>query len=508
MTETLEVAAPPPTPARPRSWQDVLAAPAFLINLGARPERLAASLRELAHAGFVDVRRFPAVDASDPDVLRDAWRACGSPAFASSDTEFATLPGKQGCFLSHLAVWEEIVASGVPFACVFEDDVLFHRHWSRLAPTYFDFTPTDYDILFLGSQIVVEGTGLARRVPGYCTHAYLITNQGARRLRSLLLEDPDGVATIDIMLIHHQWQDHIGSRPAPFTWYAWDGATFPDARAAGHPRWEIRNTGLVFQDFAFGSDVERLAHPAPSDIDSLGQTVAASQFSLEQSRSYDVDFYASKRRQVTTTAESVVPLLLDWLEPASVVDVGCGTGEWLATFQQLGVGDVVGVDGDWVPRTDLHIPPDRFISHDLRQPLHLERTFDLAITLETAEHLPAESATIFVDSLVRLAPAVVFSAAIPFQLGTDHLNPQWPSYWASLFAAHEYEAIDSIRPLIWERPDIPYWYAPTMILFVRRDLLEASPLLRELHASRGGSPLPLVHPSYYLWLCSLVQERS
>ena len=514
MTERAQTVAPLPrsrgastAASHPRSWPAVLEAPAFVINLEARPERLVASVDEVRRAGFRDVRRFAAINAYDPDVLQEAWRARGSPAFAAWDEEFTALPGKQGCFLSHLALWDEIIASGLPFACVFEDDVLFHQHWSRLAPTYFDFTPADYDILYFGSQIVVAGTGLVRRVPGYCTHAYLVTNEGARRLRSLLLDDPNGVATIDIMLIQHQWQDHIGNRAAPFAWYAWDGTTFPDQRATGHPRWEIRNTGLVFQDYAFGSDVESAAGPPRSPLPTPGRTEAASEFTQAQSRIYDVDFYASKRSQVTATARAVVPLLRDWLRPASVVDVGCGTGEWLAVFQELGVSDVVGVDGDWVPREDLLISPDRFVSHDLRQPLHLERAFDLAITLETAEHLPPESAAVFVESLVRLAPAVVFSAAIPFQLGDDHLNPQWPGYWASLFAAHDYEAIDTIRPLIWELPDIPYWYAQNMILFVRRDLLDAHPRLREMHAWRGGSPLPLVHPSYYLWLCSLVQQR-
>ena len=34
-----------------------------------------------------------------------------------------------------------------------------------------------------------------------------------------------------------------------------------------------------------------------------------------------------------SSAEVVVPMLMDWLKPASVIDLGCGTGEWLATFR-------------------------------------------------------------------------------------------------------------------------------------------------------------------------------
>ena len=34
-----------------------------------------------------------------------------------------------------------------------------------------------------------------------------------------------------------------------------------------------------------------------------------------------------------SSAEVVVSMLMDWLKPASVIDLGCGTGKWLATFR-------------------------------------------------------------------------------------------------------------------------------------------------------------------------------
>ena len=55
--------------------------------------------------------------------------------------------------------------------------------------------------------------------------------------------------------------------------------------------------------------------------------------------------------------------------------------------------------------------------------------FDLVVSLEVAEHLPKECADIFVDSLVRLGPIILFSAAIPQAGGTCHINEQWPEYW-------------------------------------------------------------------------------
>lgn len=241
----------------PTRWSQVLDAPAYLINLDSRPNRLAPSLDELRRAGFTDVRRFPAVDASDPAVLQTAWAAYGSPKFAEWDSYFSILLGKQGCFLSHVRLWDRIVAEGYPFACVFEDDVIFHRHWVRLAPTYFRFTPRDYDILFFGGEITETGSGLVRRAPAFCTHAYLITQDGAKRLRSILLDDPDGVATIDVSLHWRQRDEWYGGNRAPFDWYVWDGTTFPDAVGTANAVWRPRNTGLVFQDPDLGSDVDQ-----------------------------------------------------------------------------------------------------------------------------------------------------------------------------------------------------------------------------------------------------------
>lgn len=61
------------------------------------------------------------------------------------------------------------------------------------------------------------------------------------------------------------------------------------------------------------------------------------------------------------------------------------------------------------------IPKGCFRAADLSQPFQLAEFFDLAICLEVAEHLPKQSAPGFIQSLVRLAPVVLFSAAIQLQ---------------------------------------------------------------------------------------------
>jgi SAM-dependent methyltransferase len=208
---------------------------------------------------------------------------------------------------------------------------------------------------------------------------------------------------------------------------------------------------------------------------------------------YPPSFFAELATTSRASAREVVPLILDLLGVRSVVDVGCGTGLWLAAFREHGVEDVIGVDAEDVPLEALQIPHDRFRQADLAQPLRLPRTFDLAISLEVAEHLPPEAAEGFIESLVRLAPLVVFSAAVPLQGGFRHLNEQWPDYWAEKFAHRGYVPHDVIRPHIWTNPRVAWWYSQNMLLYAR-----PSSLPERLRA--GGGPagmLNVVHPENY-----------
>src|SRR5216683_3462390 len=122
---------------------------------------------------------------------------------------------------------------------------------------------------------------------------------------------------------------------------------------------------------------------------------------------YTNEFYTRHRDASLRSARAVVPLVMRLVRPRSVVDVGCGTGTWLSVFRAEGITDIWGIDGDWVDKATLAIPEDRFSAADMRRPFALDRRFDLAVSLEVAEHLPADCARAFVHSLTRLAPAVL-----------------------------------------------------------------------------------------------------
>jgi SAM-dependent methyltransferase len=180
---------------------------------------------------------------------------------------------------------------------------------------------------------------------------------------------------------------------------------------------------------------------------------------------------------------------MEAIRPTSVVDVGCGSGVWLSEFISAGVEDVLGVDGDYVARDRLSIPAAAFHPHDLREALRLPRRFDLAVSVEVAEHLPPERGASLVADLVALAPAVLFSAAVPGQTGRGHINERWQDEWASLFVSHGYRTVDVIRAVTWTDPRVAFWYAQNALLYLAADV--------PMPPSDQALPLRIVHPRLF-----------
>jgi hypothetical protein len=191
---------------------------------------------------------------------------------------------------------------------------------------------------------------------------------------------------------------------------------------------------------------------------------------------------------------------LSMVYPAvSVVDVGCGRGAWLKAFKESGASRISGFDGAWNSQRKMIEDSIVFQACDLNKPIIVDERFDLAMSLEVAEHLEPASASTFVKSLVGLSDVVMFGAAFVEQGGTDHLNERENSYWAGLFASHKYLAFDIFRPVFWGDSRVEYWYQQNTFLYVRKDSgAMATITSKGLFPMKNLRFMDCLHPDLYL----------
>jgi SAM-dependent methyltransferase len=202
----------------------------------------------------------------------------------------------------------------------------------------------------------------------------------------------------------------------------------------------------------------------------LGLRLFLSRRGLAHDWIYSAEYFA--RTVEGPAVESAGPIaesIMGGLAPGSVADVGCGTGALLEALRERGC-DVFGFEYskvalDYCRQRNLAVA--RF---DLeKDELHSGRTFDVAVSMEVAEHLPGSSAERYVDMLTSLAPTVVFTAAPPGQGGNDHVNEQPPEYWIAKFARRGFVLDQGITQRWrerWEKTgNVRDWYHRNLMVF-------------------------------------------
>jgi SAM-dependent methyltransferase len=217
---------------------------------------------------------------------------------------------------------------------------------------------------------------------------------------------------------------------------------------------------------------------------------------------YDKTFFDSLARVSAAAAQKVMRRIHELHAYRSVVDFGCGSGTWLeaadAAIKAAGAAKdrLLGVDGEHA-RERVDARRADYVFQDLEERIVLDRRFDLAICLEVAEHLTPSRAATFVQDVCAASDVVLFGAAIPMQEGQNHINEQWPAYWARLFVDNGYGCHDVLRDAFWCDPlfeKCPY-YAANALLYVR----DGHPLSAKLASRKVLEEwrLNVVHPALF-----------
>ncbi len=219
---------------------------------------------------------------------------------------------------------------------------------------------------------------------------------------------------------------------------------------------------------------------------------------MKEVKYYDKEFFNELEQGSYQSAQKILPIVQNLFNPASVIDIGCGVGYWLKVWKdELHINDLLGVEGDYVTERFFKLDKQYLKNADLKFPLNLNRKFDLVMSMEVAEHIPEAHADIFVSNLVAAGDVILFSAAIIGQKGTYHINEQMPEYWAKKFISHGYIPVDFIRPLIWNNPEIQYWYRQNTLLFIKESRLGDFSELKDVVNTTNPENLLRIHPEKY-----------
>lgn len=246
------------------NFSDILNKPAFVIHVNElSPERSEFFTKNIKNAGYTDMKIFEGVNAKNKDKLNDVLNSFNNPKIHK---DFSN--GGIGCLFSHLNLYKHIINNNIDICTIFEDDIHFHPDWNIIAPKFYENTPKIFDIIFIGNQIdnCIKNNNSVPRINKescFCTHAYILTLEGAKKLLYLLLNwnykseenqkyvghPLTGLFSIDVMI--KNIQDKIIKKQIHsniLKWYCWNGTKNPcQYNKLPLKGTDTRNSGLVFQ---------------------------------------------------------------------------------------------------------------------------------------------------------------------------------------------------------------------------------------------------------------------
>jgi len=187
-----------------------------------------------------------------------------------------------------------------------------------------------------------------------------------------------------------------------------------------------------------------------------------------------VELQAKARAQSDATHEDSWACLAEAIAylgmPRHLVDVGCGSGllvKRLATefSSPRATGIDLGVETASSGRWSL-------VQHDLTKPARWLVPGDMVLCWEVGEHLPAYAADALCDTIASVtAGLLLFTAAVPGQGGTGHVNEQPASYWRSKLEARalSFREQDTfhLRRRFADAASRAWWYGRNLQVFVR-----------------------------------------
>jgi len=188
---------------------------------------------------------------------------------------------------------------------------------------------------------------------------------------------------------------------------------------------------------------------------------------------YNNHFYGDNSTR-KLSARKILGYYWKFFNPKKIVDVGCGRGVWLEECRNLGATNLLGIDGDYNSQHNM-FKNFKYITRDLNKKFIIKEKYDLAISVETIEHLKPESSKNFIKSLCRIH-----------------------SEFAKIFIKNNYFPFDLFRPALFFDKDISFWYRQNIFLYLKKNSNNYKKLIyRNIKPLNNIYFMNCVHPELY-----------
>jgi GR25 family glycosyltransferase involved in LPS biosynthesis len=233
----------------PNSFEEFLKGPAVVVSLKRSHEtRGKYTLNLLQEAGFENCKIFDGFDGYKENI---------DEVIAQRNLKYSPIhqfaKGQKGCGISHMNLWKKILDENLDYLIIFEDDALPEPKFKEIAKTWYNHTPKDIDLCYMGSiaweheHPQIWGKHISFNST-FCTHAYIVTNNFAKKAFGLIRQscEKEGLDNIDSEM--KKWCDR-----GQISWCTWNNkgvfnSILPIEMIHGY-----RNNGLIYQNANFDS---------------------------------------------------------------------------------------------------------------------------------------------------------------------------------------------------------------------------------------------------------------
>ena len=188
----------------------------------------------------------------------------------------------------------------------------------------------------------------------------------------------------------------------------------------------------------------------PAEIENFNESLYTHEFITNL---YDEGFMSRNWEHKRQLNLNLARIIYEYFKPTSVVDFGCGIGSYLEVFKSNGCdirGFEYGYDAAKPQYDKVGITEEEITFGDVTTEIALDRTYDLSVCIEVAEHIPYSKSDTLVDNIVNSVKedgVIIFTAAQKGQGGTGHINCQHPQFWCDKFKKRGWESATEHRTI-------------------------------------------------------------